>query len=196
MEHQKEHKYDPDIDVPIDCMKYFRCICCNETEQTFELSPEAQRRELAGRDEWFDQNFIEEEDQRKKPRINMNNYSDGNKYFITLTACPEVTEKPSLLVEAIKKILKQKAFKITYGYGVIELTKQGMPHAHIYIECKAYIRLQMIKRQWKKSSVDLKRVKKDNGIRDYQDKDRDNKELASFLHKHNLERVIVCDVKK
>lgn len=120
-----------------------------------------------------------------------NDYSkSGNKYFITLSSCPTIND-PNVYYQAIQNILKQKCFKSSYGYGCIELTKKGEPHAHIYMECKAYVKLAKLKRQWKHSSIDVKSIKKDNGIINYIDKDENNKALNDFLEKHDCKRTYI-----
>lgn len=123
------------------------------------------------------------------PKKSGSDYSKtGNRYFITLTSHPDQLD-PNDYYKAIVKILKQKAFKTTYGYGCIELTKTGQPHGHIYMECVAFVKLAMLKRQWKHSSIDVKRVKFDNGIKNYINKDIDNEELSEYLKKHDCKRV-------
>ena len=125
---------------------------------------------------------------KKRRRYGACNYATKiNKYFITLTSS-SVKKDPNEYYSAIKNIIKQKALKIEYAYGVIELTKDGKPHAHIYMECCAYCRLAFLKRQWNGSSIDIKRVKKDNGIRNYQNKDKDNEQLLSYLAKYKCPR--------
>jgi len=110
-----------------------------------------------------------------------------NKYFITLTSS-SANKDPNKYYKAIKDILKQKALKIEKGFGVIELTKSANPHAHIYIECKGYCRLAFLKRQWSETSIDIKRVKKDNGIKNYQNKDENNATLLAYLAKYDCPR--------
>lgn len=118
------------------------------------------------------------ENQRKKSDI-------IKKYFITLTSGKD---DPHEYMNAIKRILKQKVFKIISGYGCIELTKKGNPHAHIYIESYTYLDLQKLKRCWEFTSIDKKSVKKDNGIKNYINKDEKNAKLLSYLSSHNCER--------
>ncbi len=112
-----------------------------------------------------------------------------NKYFITLTA----GAVPKEYENAISRILKYKKFKIDYGYGVIELTKSGQPHAHIYLETKEYLRKERVKRIWKKSFIDIKNVKIDNGIKNYCEKDKDNTKLLEFCRLHNIQRLQETD---
>lgn len=116
-----------------------------------------------------------------------------NKYFITLTSHPEQLD-PNQYYKAIVNILKQKLFKTEFGYGCIELTpKTKQPHAHIYMECKAYVRLDKLKRQWKHSSIDIKKVIKDNGIKNYIDKDDGNDELLTYLRNNSCQRTYSLD---
>lgn len=115
------------------------------------------------------------------------NYTDGiNKYFITLT---KGIDDPKIYLQQIEKLLNYKAFKVEAGYGVVELTKDGSPHAHIYVECKRYLRKDKIERViWTHSFIDIKNVKKDNGISAYVDKDKDNKDLLEYLADHKCAR--------
>lgn len=125
---------------------------------------------------------------KKRRRDGTRNYTTKiNKYFITLTSS-SANKDPNEYYTAIKNILKQKALKITYGYGVIELTKNANPHAHIYMECKGYCRLAFLKRQWTSTSIDIRRVIKDNGIRNYQNKDENNDKLNTYLSDHQCPR--------
>lgn len=109
-----------------------------------------------------------------------------NKYFITLTAGPP---KPNIYMKAIGRIIRQKRLKIVDGFGVIELTKDKRPHAHIYIECTRYVCKSDITRIWKESFIDIKNVKTDNGIKKYMHKDENNEELIQFLKKHSCPRI-------
>lgn len=120
----------------------------------------------------------------KRIRIKIRN--KVNKYFITLTAGGKGKE----YIQAIRKILHYKKFSVVNGYGVIELTKNDEPHAHIYIESKDYIKHERIKRIWKKSYSQIKNVKFDNGIMKYCDKDENNEKLLEYCKKNNIPRVV------
>lgn len=106
-------------------------------------------------------------------------------YFITLTSG---VDSPHAYLNAIKKILNYKCFKALNGYGCIELTKQGNPHSHIYLQTHNYVRLQKLKQCWKDTSIDIKLVKKDNGISKYIHKDAKNTKLLDYLQANNCER--------
>lgn len=88
-------------------------------------------------------------------------------YFITFTSGGTEEE----YTELYSKVKNYKKFKITHIEGVIEYTKNKMPHLHIYTKGDNYIQLERLKRLWKKSSIDIKPVYKDNGIGDYLSKD-------------------------
>lgn len=147
---------------------------------------------LKTQNNWFVKAFVKRDlrEHRLKKHSKFTNNKDVvtkyKNYFITLTAGGE----PKEYVEALKRILTYKKFKVKYGYGVIELTKNGEPHAHIYIESEDYIRSERIARIWKRSFFQIKRVYKDNGIRNYCEKDSNNTELLSFCKKNKIPRVI------
>lgn len=125
---------------------------------------------------------------KPEPLAREKNYTkDINKYFITLTS--GTIESPIPFKKSIVRILKQKRLKILDGYGVIELTKKGKPHAHVYLESTKYISNGDIKRIWDKGFIDIRNVKKDNGIKKYQDKDAENLVLRTFLDKWKCERI-------
>lgn len=141
---------------------------------------------------WFVKAFVKNDLKlhlKHKHSKKVNNHDpikNNNNYFITLTA----GGLPKEYCEAINKILYYKKFKVVSGFGVIELTKNNEPHAHIYIECKDYVRKERIERIWKKSFSQIKKVKYDNGIRNYCDKDKDNTKLLEFCHYHKIPRII------
>lgn len=94
-------------------------------------------------------------------------------YLITLESCTD--SKIEDYKKAYNRILKYKKFKITDAFGVIEFTKKGLPHLHMYVETdpktRTYISTDLLKRIWSKS-----RVKKDfafdrKGVENYLSKD-------------------------
>lgn len=128
-----------------------------------------------------------EELERPKFKRNTTYSSETSKYFITLTSGKIISPIP--FAESIVRILKQKRLKISDGFGCIELTKAGKPHAHIYVESTKYISKSDISRIWKEGFIDVRNVKKDNGIRDYTEKDKDNEVLLNYLLEYKCERV-------
>lgn len=88
-------------------------------------------------------------------------------YFITFTAGATEEDYKKVYIQ----VKNYKKFKITHIEGVIEYTKKKQPHLHIYTKGHNYIQLERLKRLWKKSSIDIKPVFKDNGIGDYLSKD-------------------------
>lgn len=72
---------------------------------------------------------------------------------------------------SFNRIKKYKKFKITSIYGVIEFTKNGLPHLHIYSSGDNYIELARLKILHKKSAIDIRRAFNKKGLDKYLSKD-------------------------
>lgn len=104
----------------------------------------------------------------------------SHKYALTVTC----TEKdPNIMLNAIHRLLEIKC--VHRIHGNIELTKQGMPHAHMTLECTKYLnKRQVVSRiKW---HICLKKVKGEAGWAKYCTKDQDDKDLKLYLMSYGL----------
>lgn len=82
-----------------------------------------------------------------------------HKYFITFTLSPENSSKDQEMVKCVHKLVSSKMFNIVFHDWNKELTKAGVAHVHLYVECNKYIKLDHIRKFYKLGFVKIEKVK-------------------------------------
>lgn len=113
----------------------------------------------------------------KKKKIRKNAQSKIKAVLITFEGHKKETED---LYKAIyEKLFSLKSLKITHQQGAIEYTKSGLPHLHMYVESRDYIRLSRLKKLWKYSSIDIKKSFEKQGVIKYINKSENRIKLPT-----------------
>lgn len=100
-------------------------------------------------------------------------------YLVTFTLSDEHKDVEVKTFEKhINKLVNCRTSKPSNYYGVMELTKQGRLHCHLMIEYPNKIKSGYGKAYFTKASgwsygyIDVRKIKKDNGVEKYLDKDQ------------------------
>lgn len=120
-------------------------------------------------DEWLEdrnQDFWREKEEKEDSEFHellekRKREKGQKKYIITFTVDPKNEKMKNLkdhMENQVSKVARSKSFDVKHVDWNMELTKKGVPHIHMYMECEKYVRKQAVLKLYKLGWVDIQKA--------------------------------------
>lgn len=133
----------------------------------------------------------------KKAKFNndqgqIDSYSDNLRiYFITLTT---TNSNGSSLISCVNKIMSSKVLCLQEYLYSVELTKNQVPHIHMLVVTKKYIKYRDILKFNNNERCEVKLIKGQNNVKNiikYILKESDNDEVKKWCETHEMSQIVM-----